>query len=181
MTSADRPGSIARLDWQPLVDEVLAVVRGDAFWEDRLAAVTAATIGLHLAVFVEPFLGYLLAGRKTVESRFAMRRTPPYGQIRCGDLVLVKRSGGAILGLCEVAETWFYHLDSESWEAIREEFALALCAQDPAFWESRRAATFATLMQIAAVRALPPIRCPKRDRRGWVVLRSRDEADAEVG
>lgn len=181
MTSATRLSPPAPLDWRALVDEVLLSVRGDGFWEERLAAVASAAISLHLAIFVEPFLGYLLAGQKTVESRFATRRCPPYGRVRYGDLVLVKQSGGAILGLCEVAETWFYHLDPASWRTIREDFAHALCAQDPTFWEARQAASFATLMRVSAVRSLPPIRCPKRDRRGWVVLKPRDGANAGSG
>ena len=45
-------------------------------------------------------------------------------------------------------------------------------AQDPEFWEHRRAASYATLMSIDHVLALKPIEWEKRDRRGWVVVRS---------
>lgn len=171
MTTVTRSGMAVSPDWRALVDKVLSTVQGDVFWEERLTSVVSAAIGLHLAIFVEPYLSYLLEGRKTIESRFATRRCPPYGRIHPGDLVLIKRSGGPILGLCEVAETWFYHLDPASWQYIREEFAQALCAQDPAFWQARQAASFATLMRVAAVRTLVPIRYLKRDRRGWVVLK----------
>ncbi len=171
MTTSVRPSSSPLPDWRPLIDEIRAALHGDVYWEGRLTGLAGSTAGLHLAVFVEPYLGYLLDGRKTVESRFAARRCPPYDRVRRGDILLLKRSGGPIVGLCEVTDVWFYQLDPDSWQSIRAEFAQALCAQDPAFWRARRAASFATLMRVAAVRALPAIPCSKRDRRGWVVLK----------
>ncbi len=160
-------------DWRSLIDGLGSILGHDEYWMQRLVTVIDESVSLHLAVFVEPYLGYLLDGRKTVESRFSLRRSPPYGRVDHGDLVLLKRTGGPILGLCEIAETWNYQLDSPSWSVIRAEFTEALCAQDPAFWQARQSASFATLMRVAAVRALPPIHLPKRDRRGWVVLNPR--------
>ena len=179
MTKDAQPGMSSLHDWGLLLDEVQTAVRGDLHWESRLTALNTASNGLHLVVFVEPYLAYLLEGKKTVESRFARRRCPPYGYVHTGDILLLKRSGGPIAGLCEVAEVWFYRLDPASWKTIRTEFTQALCAQDPGFWQARQAASFATLMRITAVRALPPIECRKRDRRGWVVLR-RNAGSEEV-
>lgn len=68
---------------------------------------------------------------------------------------------------------WFYHLDPQSWQEIRKQFTEALCAQDPAFWEQRRLAAFASLIRIGQVRSLPSLAFKKRDRRGWVVLQER--------
>jgi hypothetical protein len=39
------------------------------------------------------------------------------------------------------------------------------------FWEDRADAGFATLMRVTDVCPLPEVDIPKRDRRGWVVLR----------
>lgn len=178
MTTNMRSGAALLPRWPTLVEEMLSAVQGDIFWEDRLAALACTTVGLHLAIFVEPYLSYLLEGRKTVESRFATRRCAPYQRVQYGDLVLLKRSGGPILGLCEIADIWFYQLDPASWRTIRQEFAQALCAQDPAFWQARQAASFATLMRVSAARRLTPIRCPKRDRRGWIVLKSSGQIHA---
>lgn len=160
--------------YQTLVTSLLTAVQGDFFWESRLDALdkeALPTFTLHLGIFVEPYLQYILDGVKTVESRFATRRFAPYQQVASGDVLLLKQSSGPIIGLCEITHVWFYHLDSSSWHTIRTSFTQALCAQDPEFWTSRSRASFATLMRIQQVRVISPIAYQKRDRRGWVVLR----------
>jgi hypothetical protein len=157
-----------------LITGLLAAVQGDAFWEPRLAQLATETtpaFALHLGIFVEPYLQYILDGLKTVESRFATRRFAPYQQVATGDVLLLKQTSGPIVGLCQIAHVWFYRLDPHSWQTIRTSFAQALCAQDPDFWAARAHASFATLMRVQHVRAIVPIGYQKRDRRGWVVLR----------
>lgn len=77
------------VSWHTVVaNDILPVVAGDCFWEDHLRELInndTSPAGLHLAVFVEPYLGYILEGKKTVESRFGMRRSAPYGQVAAGD------------------------------------------------------------------------------------------------
>ena len=117
-----------------------------------------------------------LEGSKTVESRFSRHRIAPYGAVHSGDVVLLKRSAAkTVTGICIVRKVWFYQLNSDKLELIRNYFATALRADDYSFWEKHKSARFATLMRIAEVYPLPPIQVPKRDRRGWVVLRSRQQ------
>ena len=161
-----------------LLTELLAAVQGDAFWEPYLAPLVGdvpPAFALHLGIFVEPYLQYILDGRKTIESRFSTRRLAPYQHVGPGDVLLLKQTAGPIVGLCQIAHVWFYQLDPHSWQTIRTSFAQALCAQDPEFWTDRAHASFATLMHIRDVQAIPPITYQKRDRRGWVVLRPATE------
>ena len=162
--------------WQNhLSNELIASVEGDDFWEDYLKRILSdqlSAVGIHLAIFVEPYLSYVLNGKKTIESRFGIRRHAPYGHVASGDIILLKKSGGPIVGLCKVSDVWFYRLDKESWNKLRQDFTIALCAQDPEFWKQRESASFATLMQIGSVREIRPFLIQKTDRRGWVVLRS---------
>lgn len=174
MSSHITPDSDAQDPWSRVVSTAQRAIRGDAYWTERLAGISASNIGVHLAIFIEPYLSYILAGRKTVESRFGMRRYAPFGRVSRGDIIFLKRSGGPIVGLCEIADIWFYHLDPSSWQSIQKTFTEALCAQDPDFWRARSNASFATLMSITAMRPLPPIGYAKRDRRGWVVLKHSD-------
>lgn len=161
-----------------LLTELLVSVHGNAFWEPYLAPLLdngPPTFALHLGIFVEPYLQYILDGRKTIESRFSTRRLAPYQHVAPGDVLLLKQTAGPIVGLCQIAHVWFYQLDPHSWHVIRTSFAQALCAQDPEFWADRAHASFATLMRIQCIQAIPPITFQKRDRRGWVVLRSTTE------
>ncbi len=142
----------------------------------RLGVESSRYSAIHLAVFVEPYLEYVLDGSKTVESRFSKARRAPYKQVDVGDLVLMKKSGGAIVGAFEVAQVWSYVLDTNSWGEVRSNFTQALRAQDPTFWRTRAGAQYATLMRVCNVRRFEPCNIPKRDMRGWVVLKGRMEA-----
>ncbi|NES70617.1 MAG: ASCH domain-containing protein [Okeania sp. SIO2D1] len=156
-----------------LVDDLRLALKGDAFWENYLEQLNKPCLepfALHLAILVEPYLQFILDGQKTVESRFATRRFAPYKRVQKGDIVLLKRSSGAIVGVCQVACVWFYELDPESWQTIKEKFTVAICAQDNKFWEDREKASYATLMRIQNVKPISPVKFVKRDRRGWVVL-----------
>jgi hypothetical protein len=166
---------VRMLNWRTvLMEEVLPKVAMDQLWTEKMHEIISdecSPLGLHLAIFVEPYLQYILNGKKTVESRFGLRRSIPYGKIVVGDVILLKRSGGPLLGICQVSQVWFYRLDPDSWGTLRKEFTQSLCAQDPSFWEKRQRASFATLMQLSSVRAIEPVLFPKQDRRGWVVLK----------
>jgi len=164
------------LSWRsPLADNLLLAVQHNSFWRGYLKQFLPpkeAPFSIHLAVFVEPYLQDVLDGRKTVESRFSARRCAPYDRVQKGDVVLLKKSSGPIVGLCKVSNAWSYALEKGSWREIRREYAVDLCAQDPKFWAQRKDASFVTLMRICEVLPIDPIKVEKRDRRGWVVLQS---------
>jgi hypothetical protein len=156
-----------------LLGPLRLATRQDRGWQALLAGI--GDHALHLAILVEPYLSLILDGQKRVESRFSIHRSAPYGRLQRGDVVLLKRSSGPIVGACRAGAVWFYQLDTRSFGEIRNGFTEALCAQDPRFWSARAAASYATLVQLDDVCRLPPISIPKRDRRGWVVLRPRSE------
>ena len=162
---------------EELVNDLKRSTCESLFWGrylEELSASVSIPFSVHLAVLLEPYLGFILDGSKTVESRFSKNRIAPFKSVEQGDVVLLKKSSErAISGVCLVHRVWFYQLDPDTWGEIRDVFTSALRAEDPSFWEQRKAAQFATLMRISEVKALPPIEVPKRDRRGWVVLRSR--------
>ena len=171
---AHEPGG---LQWQAeLLDNANQIFETNCYWRDRFAAhlnPEYSPFAIHLAVFVEPYLSFILDGTKTIESRFSRNRCPPYNCLVAGDAVFLKRSGGPITGICQVGSAWHYQLNSESWSDIRR-YASALCVQSPDFWEQRSQASFATLIRVEHVFKIKPIACGKRDRRGWAVVRSRD-------
>lgn len=128
--------------------------------------------GLHLAVFIEPYLSFIFEGKKTIESRFNIGKHAPFEQAFAGDVLLLKRSGGPICGMCLISDVWFYRLDPNSWREI-EGFAAALCMDKSPFWEQKRkASSFATLMRIEGAVKIPELSIDKIDPRSWVVLRA---------
>jgi hypothetical protein len=165
--------------WLNPFDTIRRVVAEDELWGSLLGEPGSElpTCGIHLAIFVEPFLAYMLDGTKTIESRFSVTRQAPYRRVRTGDVILLKRVGGPVVGLCRVGQAWFYNLDMESWAYIREHFARAICAQDPDFWKARESASYATLFQVKNVLPFEPVNWPKRSRQGWVVVSPGTQVD----
>jgi hypothetical protein len=163
--------------WRRLKERLRAELSIDPLWGRYMREIEGSSgtpRSVHLAVFREPYLQLIVDGRKTVESRFSAVRCAPYLRVRPGDIVLLKRSGGPVSGICTVGAVWSYELDPESWVEVKR-FADALCATDPTFWSEREGAAYATLMQVRDVKELPSLAFNKRDRRGWVVLQDRAE------
>jgi hypothetical protein len=153
----------------PSLNDLVPVLRqlllNDHVWSTNLENAK----GIHLAVLVEPFLGYILEGTKTIESRFSVKRIAPFERIATGDLVLLKRSGGPIVALAKVQRPEFVVLCAKTWPKVRA-LAKPLCA-DESFWRDRVQKKYATLLRMAAVREIPQFSVAKIDRRAWVVLR----------
>jgi hypothetical protein len=155
-------------------DELLEHVEGHRFWLTYLsdARQPKSKVGIHVAIFSEPFLSMVLSGEKTIESRFSRNRRAPYGEVDGGDIILVKEVAGPICGITLARRTWFYCLAVEPIDRIRARFGAGIGGDD-AFWVSRADARYATLIELDAAAAVAPVSCVKRDRRGWVSLRSR--------
>ncbi|MHB1955445.1 MAG: hypothetical protein ACYCOU_17045, partial [Sulfobacillus sp.] len=113
-----------------------------------------------------------LSGKKTIESRFSRIRCAPYGEIGDGDIILIKEVAGPICGVALAKRTWCYDLLVEPIERIKDRFGAGIRANDE-FWSSRADALYATLIELDTIASIAPICCNKRDRRGWVSLRSR--------
>ena len=165
---------------EELVDLLKLSTDGNQFWKgylEKLSASEPIPFSVHLAILLEPYLQYILDGTKTVESRFSKNRIAPYKMVETGDVVLLKKAATrSISGVCLVRKVWFYQLNPDTWSEIRDGFSKALRADQSSFWERRETAQFATLMRVGEVHHLPPIEIPKRDRRGWVILRAHHQA-----
>jgi hypothetical protein len=153
------------------INHLAGYVSRYAFWSEYIneAHHRADQIGLHLAVFAEPFLSLVLEGRKTVESRFGRTRCAPYDQVRPGDIILLKQVSGPVRGLALVRQTWFFDLHHHTLEALKAAYGGMICADDK-FWQLKKDAAYATLIELAEPVSIDALQCHKRDRRGWVSL-----------
>ena len=161
---------------ETLIARLADGLRDDQFWSDlfrRRACGECSHWALHVAIFQEPFLTWIIEGRKRVESRFSHHQVAPYGDVGAGDVIALKRVGGPIVGVCLATACWSYRLDPNTWSQIRDRFAPLLCAESEDFWTSRKDARFATLVSIDQVRSVCSIDYHKSDRRGWVIERNR--------
>jgi ASC-1-like (ASCH) protein len=128
--------------------------------------------GVHLAVFSQPYLDLVLTGDKKIESRFSRNRCSPFDDIRKGDIILLKEVSGPVCGIALASRIWFFDLDNEPIEAIRQQYGGAILAEDE-FWLQKEESSFATLIELTNPTSIEPLAFDKRDRRGWVSLRPR--------
>ncbi len=132
--------------------------------------------GIHLGVFVEPFLEAIFDGRKTIESRFSIHRCAPFDCVLAGDVILLKRSGGPVVGVAFAGKARYYELNAKKLGDIREQFATKIYADDDGFWEARAEKRFATLIEIDGVSKIDTLEIDKRDRRGWVTYKTASQS-----
>ena len=126
----------------------------------------------HLAIFKGDGANLILSGKKTIESRFSRKKNVPFLQISAGDLVYIKPSGKDIIGQFMVKKVIFIDgLEIREIREIRERWGKEL-AVDEAYWKRKETAKYGTLIFIGEVDAFitSPIKIPKKDLRGWVVL-----------
>lgn len=126
----------------------------------------------HLAIFSGDSAQLILTGKKTIESRFSSKKSVPFLQISAGDLVYIKPSGKDIIGQFRVKKVIFYDgLEIENVREIKEKYGKEM-AVDETYWIKQTNAKYGTLIFIGEVDAFitSPIKFPKKDLRGWVVL-----------
>lgn len=126
----------------------------------------------HLAIFKGSAGKDILSGKKTVESRFSRVKNPPFGVISTGDLVYIKPSGTDIIGQFRVNKVFFFdHFSPEDLNDLKTRFTKELNV-DEDYWRKVENARFATLIFIGdCIHFITsPIKIPKKDLRGWVVL-----------
>lgn len=92
---------------------------------------------IHLGIFSEPYLDYMLDGRKTIESRFSKKKTMPYEKISKDDIVIVKKSGGNVIAYFTIKEVLFFDLDKTNIEELKEKYSRELCVDDD-FWHQKK-------------------------------------------
>lgn len=112
-----------------------------------------------------------MEGKKTIETRFSKRPCAPYQRILPGDIIVLKRAFGGIVGICMAERVWFYRLDIKSLSLIQETFGPAICPAGESFWDDLKQSAVATLILVGNVAEVRNVQFKKRDRRGWVVLK----------
>lgn len=162
-----------------ILNEVVSAARTNPIFSRLFEqlCITDPGIGVHLAIFTEPFLTLILDGKKTIESRFTKNRCSPHGKIFSGDVVMLKKAGGPVVGMFIAGEIKHYpKLDKKTFERIKSDYHINICAYaDSEFWSKRENSQIATLVTIEHLWKLHPFYVHKSDRSGWVVLRTRDE------
>jgi len=124
----------------------------------------------HLVILKKPYLDAILAGRKTVESRFYRTKHRWLSQISAGDKLFLKASSGPVMATATVAEVrYFDNLTPQQIAELKKQYNQQICG-DEQYWQEKVNSRFGILCWLKDVRPITPRFIHKADWRDWVVL-----------
>jgi hypothetical protein len=157
-----------------LINYIIEQLKDDSQWKNTIEKILVDnSVGIHLAIFNEPFLSLVYSKEKKIESRFSMNKICPFEKVRKGDVIILKESGGFVNGVFLAGEIKFYQgLNKEILEQIESVYGKEICSSyDKNFWKSRTKAKYASLIEVKKVKKITPFKSEKNDRSGWSILR----------
>lgn len=157
-----------------LIKNIIEQLKDDATWSNTIEKILInSSIGIHLAVFNEPFLSLVYNGEKKIESRFSMNKISPFKKIKKGDVIIIKESGGPVTGIFVAGEVKFFHIvNKKILEEIENKYGKQICStHDKDFWRNRSKAKYVSLIEVKKIKKIMSIKSEKNDRCGWSVLR----------
>ena len=137
-----------------------------------------AAMTIHIAIMShKSLLDKILAGEKTIESRFSRVKSAPFGQIAAGDDVYFKLSGGPVLGRARVARVEEYdNLTPHQIEDLAKKYRQELALSED-FLARKMESKFASLLFLEDVTTSEPWTYKQGGRSGWIVLGPADARD----
>lgn len=101
---------------------------------------------LHIAILKPSYIGEILAGTKTIESRLTRTMQAPHGKVAVGERVFLKASGGPFLAMAVAGrvETWLDASQADI-KQIEKKYRRHIGGDD-AYWQAKRESRFATLL-----------------------------------
>jgi predicted transcriptional regulator len=126
---------------------------------------------LHLAIFTPGFIEKIFTGKKTIESRFSQIKCAPFDVIEKGDLILMKKSGGPVVGYFVAGTVSFYNDPSKKRlsEIVKKHWDELALTED--FWKQKQNSKYLTLIEIKKpTKFRVPVSVKKHNLSGWVCL-----------
>ena len=117
-----------------------------------------------------PYLGAILAGRKTVESRFMKTERAPFGKIATGDRLFFKASSGPVCATGRAGKVMdFENLTPKRIERIKRTYNDRIVGSEE-YWAEKSGSKWGVLVWLEEAKAIEPVWIDKKDWRAWVVL-----------
>lgn len=151
-----------------ILDNVMiqAVDKGNEYWIRKILNVDFGRI--HIAIMVEPYLSYILNGKKTIESRISQKKSSPFKKVERKDIVILKKSGGDIEAVFEAGEVSFFEqLNPKKISEIKNAYNDKICG-DEEFWKKKEGSTYATLIEIKSLFICRNIKTTGKNRQSWI-------------
>ena len=124
----------------------------------------------HLVILKKQYLGAILAGRKTIESRFYQTKQKWLSQVSSGDKIFLKATSGPVMATAAVNKVkYFDNLTSDQMIKLQKQYNQQVLG-DEQYWREKKDSRFGILVWLKDVHSVPPRFIKKFDWRAWVVL-----------
>lgn len=124
----------------------------------------------HLVILKKPYLDAILAGRKTVESRFYKTRQYWLSRVAPGDKLFLKVSSGPVTATAIVAGVrHFDNLTAPQIAKLQKQYNQYIYGDD-LYWQQKLNSRFGILVWLKDVQTITPRFIRKADWRAWIVL-----------
>jgi len=108
-------------------------------------------VAIHVAILKPKYLRMILAGSKTVESRFTKTDRPPFHGVTTGELIHLKESGGPFVAVAQAGRVWSKRAESEQeLRHVFDHFAERV-GVDASYWPAVRGRQFVTMVELKGV------------------------------
>lgn len=132
---------------------------------------------IHLAILHKHYLSKILAGEKTIESRFTKVKCLPHGRVGINDLIFLKQTAGDIVATAYVDNViYFENLSSDDVNQILNKYNDKIKLGDD-FLQKALSSKYCTLIILKQVTRLKPFAFSMKGRSGWYIV----EKDSVVG
>lgn len=118
----------------------------------------------HLALFNPTLIEDILTGKVKVEIRYSKTKIAPFGTVSAGDIVYMKPASKEVLGQYKVKKVIFYDgFSEEDAKELKDKYGIK---------PNVTKVNYATLIFVGQANRFitSPIKLPKKDVRGWIVL-----------
>ena len=126
----------------------------------------------HIVILKQKYFDMILSGEKTIESRFSLNKSAPYGKVSIGDELLLKVTGGCVTATAKVKAVEYYEdLYPERINKIRVKYGKQIGSTKMSDWMDTMTKNFCTLIWIEDVKEIEPINVKRSCGAGWIIIK----------
>lgn len=124
----------------------------------------------HIVIVKQQYLKMIESGVKTIESRFSLNHSVPFGKVNVGDFLLFKETGKNITIKAEVDNVKYYELTPEKVCELKEKYGEKIGSTNIDEWKDVMNKKYCTLVWFKNVQKIEEIKVPKSFGAGWMIL-----------
>ncbi|MEM6505957.1 MAG: hypothetical protein AAF711_10975 [Planctomycetota bacterium] len=126
---------------------------------------------IHVAILKPGYIQAILGGTKTIESRLTKTKQPPYGQVKTGERIYLKASGGPFMATALAGHASSFEAESPAVvDKVYQKHGKEIRG-DTTYWQSKRDCRYITLVELTQVEPIsigPPYKVAYM--KAWYVL-----------